>query len=101
MNELKSKISIKVNDKVYLKNPITTVLGQKLISGSIDVVDTIGYPASKTRAENSRMSPRTALLEALTERTLGEVPFTRNGKSIRFTVGSPNAGRYWIHADCS
>ncbi len=38
-----SKISIQVNDKIYLKNPDTSELGRKLVAGSIDLIDELGF----------------------------------------------------------
>ena len=43
MQELLSKVSIRVNEKVYLKNPETSELGKKIISGSIDMIEEIGF----------------------------------------------------------
>jgi AcrR family transcriptional regulator len=42
MNSILQKISITINDKVYLKNPESSVLGKKIISGSIDLIDELG-----------------------------------------------------------
>lgn len=42
MDSILSNISIKVNEKVYLKNPESSKLGKKILSGSIDLIDEIG-----------------------------------------------------------
>lgn len=38
-----TNITIKVNDCVYLKDPGTSELGQKIIAGSIELIDTLGF----------------------------------------------------------
>ncbi len=43
MDQLLSKISIQVNANTYLKNPETSALGKKIITGSIDLLDEIGF----------------------------------------------------------
>ncbi len=43
MKEMLSKISIQVNDKIYLKNPDTSELGRKLVAGSIELIDELGF----------------------------------------------------------
>ncbi len=43
MKEMLSKISIQVNEKIYLKNPDTSVLGRKLVAGSIALIDELGF----------------------------------------------------------
>lgn len=37
------KVSIKINEKIYLKNPESSDLGKKIISGGIDLIDEIGF----------------------------------------------------------
>ena len=43
MKDLLSNISIGVNDKIYLKNPETSELGKKIVTGSIDMIDELGF----------------------------------------------------------
>jgi AcrR family transcriptional regulator len=43
VQEFLSKLSVKVNDKIYLKNPESSDLGKKIIAGSIDLLDEIGF----------------------------------------------------------
>ena len=43
MEGILSNISITVNDNIYLKNPESSVLGQRIIEGSIDLLDDIGF----------------------------------------------------------
>lgn len=43
MQELLSQITIRVNDKLYLKNPDSTELGRKIIQHSIELIDEIGF----------------------------------------------------------
>jgi len=38
-----SKISIRVNESIYLKNPETSDLGNRIISGSIDMINDLGF----------------------------------------------------------
>ncbi len=43
MQEFGSKITIKVNEGVYLKSPDSSVLGGKILRGGIDLIDEIGF----------------------------------------------------------
>ena len=43
MQEFLSKISIRVNEKIYQKDPETSTLGRKIISGSITLIDDMGF----------------------------------------------------------
>ena len=43
MFELLSNVSIKVNERVYLKDPESSELGIKIIKGSIDLIDELGF----------------------------------------------------------
>ncbi len=43
MNDLLSKVSIKVNEYIYLKNPKSSDLGQRIITGSINMIDELGF----------------------------------------------------------
>jgi len=43
MLELLSKVSIKVNDRIYIKNPESTELGFRILEGSIDLIYTLGF----------------------------------------------------------
>lgn len=37
------KFSIQINDRIYLKNPNSSELGKKIVSGSIDLIAEIGF----------------------------------------------------------
>lgn len=43
MQQLLSTLSIQVSDKTYLKNPESSELGRKIIAGSIDLIDALGF----------------------------------------------------------
>lgn len=43
MHELLSKLSIQVSTSVFLKNPESSDLGKRIITGSIDLIDEIGF----------------------------------------------------------
>ena len=43
MDNLLSKINIKINSEVYVKDPETTELGKKILCGSIVLIDEIGF----------------------------------------------------------
>lgn len=43
MDGFTGKITIGVSEKVYLKRPDSSKLGQKIISGAIDMIDEIGF----------------------------------------------------------
>jgi len=43
MEDLLMQITIKVNEKIYIKNPDTSELGKKIISNSILLIDEIGF----------------------------------------------------------
>ena len=43
MIDLSSQFSIRVNERVFLKNPDSTTLGRNLISGSIALIDEMGF----------------------------------------------------------
>lgn len=43
MKQLLSSINIKVNENVYLKNPESSELGKKIIAGSIDLINEMGF----------------------------------------------------------
>lgn len=43
MNELLSNVNIQVNEKIYLKNPESSNLGKNIISGSIEMIEKIGF----------------------------------------------------------
>ena len=43
MNDLLSKIEIRVNEKIYLKNPQSSDLGIKIIQTGIDLIDDLGF----------------------------------------------------------
>ena len=45
MKDLLSNIQIQVNDSIYLKDPKSSTLGQKIIAGSIDLIADIGFEA--------------------------------------------------------
>jgi AcrR family transcriptional regulator len=41
--ELPKNIIIQINDKIYLRNPESSQLGQRIIKGSIELIDEIGF----------------------------------------------------------
>lgn len=43
MDHLYSKISIRIHESVYLKDPESSDLGRKIIRGSIDMIDELGF----------------------------------------------------------
>jgi len=43
MDELLSKVSIQVNEHIYLKNPEYSELGRRIIAGSIVMIDKMGF----------------------------------------------------------
>ncbi len=43
MTEIPSHVSLYVDDRIFLKNPESSVLGRKIITGSVDLVDEIGF----------------------------------------------------------
>lgn len=43
MDKLLSNIKIKINNKVFLKDPDSSELGKRIIQGSIDLIDDIGF----------------------------------------------------------
>ncbi len=43
MNELLSKVSIQVNEHIFLKNPESSELGKRIVAGSIDMIDEMGF----------------------------------------------------------
>ena len=45
MKSLLSKVSITVNDRIYLKDPESSELGLKILKGSIDMIDEMGLEA--------------------------------------------------------
>lgn len=45
MKGLISKINIQINEKIYLKNPESSELGQRIITGGIDLINEVGFEA--------------------------------------------------------
>jgi AcrR family transcriptional regulator len=43
MQQLLSRVSIQLNDRIYLKDPESSELGRRIISGSIDMIDDMGF----------------------------------------------------------
>lgn len=43
MHSLQNKISINVNNQVYLKSPESSALGKRIIEGAIELIDDIGF----------------------------------------------------------
>ncbi|MGB0887289.1 MAG: TetR/AcrR family transcriptional regulator [Vicingaceae bacterium] len=43
MEGLLSKISIQVNDKIYLKDPESSELGKRILNSGIDMIDELGF----------------------------------------------------------
>ncbi len=55
MHNLLPKISIQVNPNIYLKDPESSDLGRKIISGSIDLIDDMGFNAFTFRKLASKI----------------------------------------------
>lgn len=45
MHDLVAKVAIRVNEKIYLKNPESSELGKRILAGSIDLIDELGFEA--------------------------------------------------------
>lgn len=45
MQKILLNISIKINEKIYMKDPETSDLGSKIVSESIDMIDSLGFEA--------------------------------------------------------
>lgn len=45
MKQILSNINIAVNEKIYLKNPESSELGKKIIRGSIELINDVGFEA--------------------------------------------------------
>lgn len=43
MDSFQTKISIQVNEHVFLKTPTSSTLGQKIVKGGIELIDEIGF----------------------------------------------------------
>lgn len=43
MQHLTSNINIQVNDKIYLKDPVSSELGKKILATGIDLIDEMGF----------------------------------------------------------
>ena len=43
VQNLLSKISIQVNDKIYLKDPRSSDLGRKILNSGIDMIEELGF----------------------------------------------------------
>lgn len=43
MEDLHGRVSIRVNEKLYTKDPTTTELGRKIVRSSIDLIDELGF----------------------------------------------------------
>lgn len=43
MNSFIPKINLQVNENLYLKNPESSDLGKKIVTGSIDLIDELGF----------------------------------------------------------
>lgn len=43
LNSILSKVNITIAEKIYLKDPYSSDLGRKIISGSIDLIEEIGF----------------------------------------------------------
>lgn len=62
MRSLFSQFSIKVNDKIYLKNPDESDLGKKIIENSIDLIDELGIEQFTFRKLGQRIgSPESTI----------------------------------------
>ncbi len=45
MNSLANSLSISISDTVYLKDPESSALGRRIVTGSIDLIDDLGFEA--------------------------------------------------------
>jgi AcrR family transcriptional regulator len=45
MDQFLSKLEIKVNEKLYIKYPDSSVLGKRIIGGGVELIDEIGFDA--------------------------------------------------------
>lgn len=45
MQEILSRLNIRVNPNIYLKDPESSELGRKIVAGGIDMMDAIGFEA--------------------------------------------------------
>lgn len=43
MKDLLAKVKVTVNDKVYIKDPESSTLGVKIVAGSVDMIDEMGF----------------------------------------------------------
>ena len=55
MDELLSKVQIQVNEKIYLKNPESSDLGKRIITGSIEMINEIGFECFTFRKLGQRI----------------------------------------------
>ncbi|HAW53235.1 MAG TPA: TetR family transcriptional regulator [Flavobacteriales bacterium] len=56
MKEILSNISITVNNHIYLKNPESSGLGKRILEGSIDLLDELGFEAFTFKRLADRIS---------------------------------------------
>jgi len=56
MQELLSKVSIKINDKIYLKDPESTALGKNILTGGIDLIYADGFDGLTFRKLGQKIS---------------------------------------------
>lgn len=51
-----NRITLNVNEKVYLKNPESSKLGKQIISGSVELIDEIGFEAFTFKKLSQKIS---------------------------------------------
>ena len=56
MSNILTNVSIQVNDKIYLKDPDTSELGRKIISGGIEMIDEMGFESFTFRKLGVRIN---------------------------------------------
>jgi len=62
MQEMLSKVSIPVNNKIFLKDPDSSELGQRIISASIAIIDDLGFDKLTFRRLGSKIdSPEASI----------------------------------------
>ena len=56
MSDILTNVSIQVNNKIYLKDPETSDLGRKIISGGIEMIDEMGFESFTFRKLGVRIN---------------------------------------------
>ncbi len=56
MKQLLSQVAFKINDHIYIKDPMSSDLGRRIIAGSVDMIDDIGFEAFTFRKLGNAIS---------------------------------------------